>query len=126
MKKSVLIMALLAVAATAGAQRNDLYSSGKNSGKSSASSTQTTTTATASVTRTPATTQQADPVVQAYTTPSIIIDRDPDEYNRRYSYGTSQIQYEDGTFIDDVPTIYIHDTVYVSALLNEDGKNAIL
>ena len=121
MKKSVLIMALLAVAATAGAQRNDLYSSGKNSGKSSASSTQATTTTT-TVTRTPVATQTVDPVVQAYTTPSIIIDRDPDEYNRRYSYGTSQIQYEDGTYIDDVPTIYIHDTIYVATMLGEDRK----
>ena len=114
MKKSVLFMALMAVTMTAGAQRNDLYSSGKNSGKSSSQSTQ----GSAVVTRTPSYTepevtyQQAAPVVK--TTPKIIVDRDPDEYNRRYTYGTSQIQYEDGSILDDVPTVYIHDTIYVS------------
>ena len=113
MKKSVLFMALMAVTMTAGAQRNDLYSSGKNSGKSSSQSTQ----GSAVVTRTPSYTepevtyQQAAPVVK--TTPQIIVDRDPDEYNRRYTYGTSQIQYEDGSILDDVPTVYIHDTIYV-------------
>ena len=106
-------MALMAVTMTAGAQRNDLYSSGKNSGKSSSQSTQ----GSAVVTRTPSYTepevtyQQAAPVVK--TTPQIIVDRDPDEYNRRYTYGTSQIQYEDGSILDDVPTVYIHDTIYV-------------
>ena len=107
MKKSVLFMALMAVTMTAGAQRSDLYSTGRsNTGKSSATAS--------SVTASPV---QADPVQAApvvTTTPKIIVDRDPDEYNRRYTYGTSQIQYEDGTYLDDVPTIYIHDTIYVS------------
>ena len=118
MKKSVLLMALMAVTLTAGAQRNDLYSTGKNNSKSSS---QSTTTKTATVTRTPSYTetktvepaavnQQSVPVVT--TTPKIIVDRDPDEYNRRYTYGTSQIQYEDGSILDDVPTVYVHDTTY--------------
>ena len=122
MKKSVLFMALMAVTVTAGAQRNDLYSSG-NSGKTTSTKT---TTSTAVVTRTPSTvdpveiepvTPKAAPVVT--TTPQIIVDRDPDEYNRRYTYGTSQIQYEDGSILDDVPTVYIHDTVYV----RDDDRN---
>ena len=94
MKKSVLFMALMAVTMTAGAQRNDLYSSGK-SGSSSSSSSATSAT----VTRTPSYTEPAPVVEQAApvvnTTPQIIVDRDPDEYNRRYTYGTSQIMYED-------------------------------
>ena len=118
MKKSVLFIALMAVTMTAGAQRNDLYSTGKSTGKSSGSSASQT----AVVTRTPSYTdpapvQQAAPVVT--TTPQIIVDRDPDEYNRRYTYGTSQIQYEDGSILDDVPTVYIHDTVYV----RDDDRN---
>ena len=111
MKKSVLLIALMAVTVTAGAQRNDLYSSGKKSGQASSSSSSQTQV----VTRTPSysdpVVQQAAPVVT--TAPQIIVDRDPDEYNRRYSYGTSQIQYEDGSILDDVPTVYIHDTIYV-------------
>ena len=127
MKKSVLFMALMAVTVAAGAQRNDLYSSGKN-GKSSS-----TTSASATVTRTPSYTEpaaqepvapveQAAPVVK--TTPQIIVDRDPDEYNRRYTYGTSQIQYEDGSILDDVPTVYIHDTIYVVDP-NNSGKKYV-
>ena len=109
-------MALMAVTMTAGAQRNDLYSTGRsNTGKSSSPSTSQTTT----VTRTPSYTEPAAPVQQEVApaivnTPQIIVDRDPDEYNRRYTYGTSQIQYEDGSIMDDVPTIYIHDTIYVA------------
>ena len=119
MKKSVLLMALMAVTLTAGAQRNDLYSTGKSNSRSSSQST--TQSQSAVITRTPSYTepskvesapvQQAAPVVK--TTPQIIVDRDPDEYNRRYTYGTSQIQYEDGSILDDVPTVYIHDTIYV-------------
>ena len=126
MKKSVLLMALMAVTMTAGAQRNDLYSSGKNSSKSSSQSTSQT----AVVTRTPSYTETATPVQQAApvvtTTPQIIVDRDPDEYNRRYSYGTSQIQYEDGSILDNVPTVYVHDTVYVlgSTQVVNDGSYA--
>ena len=115
MKKSVIILALMAVTMTAGAQRNDLYSSGRNNTQNSSKSSSSNT---AVVTRTPAAApvqtapvQKAAPAVT--TTPQIIVDRDPDEYNRRYSYGTSQIQYEDGTILDDVPTVYVHDTVYV-------------
>ena len=118
-------MALMAVTMTAGAQRNDLYSSGKNNGKTTSSTTSQQTT----VTRTPS---YAEPVAPAEpaatvapvvkTTPQIIVDRDPDEYNRRYTYGTSQIQYEDGTYLDDVPTVYIHDTIYVSTREVSDGS----
>ena len=113
MKKSVLFMALMAVTVTAGAQRNDLYSSSKSEKSSSQSTSQT-----AVVTRTPSTVEPVAAEPQAVapvvtTTPQIIVDRDPDEYNRRYTYGTSQIQYEDGSVLDDVPTVYIHDTVYV-------------
>ena len=111
-------MALMAVTMTAGAQRSDLYSSGRNSGKSSSSSA----TQTSTVTRTPSYVEPSAPVTPVEpvaapvvkTTPQIIVDRDPDEYNRRYTYGTSQIQYEDGSVLDDVPTVYIHDTIYVS------------
>ena len=115
MKKSVLFMALMAVTMTAGAQRNDLYSTGRtNTGNSSSSSTSQTST----VTRTPSYTEpatQVEPVAPVVTTtPQIIVDRDPDEYNRRYTYGTSTIQYEDGSILDDVPTVYIHDTIYVA------------
>ena len=121
MKKSVLFMALMAVTMTAGAQRSDLYSTGRtNTGKSSVTSASTVTTATVPTATVPtATVPTAAPVTQTTTpvlnttTPKIIVDRDPDEYNRRYTYGVSQIQYEDGTYLDDVPTIYIHDTIYV-------------
>ena len=122
MKKSVLFMALMAVTMTAGAQRSDLYSSGKNSGKSSSSSTSQTVTSTPSYYTEPAVqVEEAAPMVT--TTPKIIVDRDPDEYNRRYTYGTSTIQYEDGTYLDDVPTIYIHDTIYVGTREISSGSS---
>ena len=126
MKKSVLFMALMAVTMTAGAQRNDLYSTGRsNTGKSSGTTASQVTT----VTRTPSYVEPAAPVQQEVvpaatvtSTPKIIVDRDPDEYNRRYTYGTSQIQYEDGTYLDDVPTVYIHDTIFVSTREVSDGS----
>ena len=82
MKKSVLFMALMAVTVTAGAQRNDLYSTGKNTGSSSSSSTSqsATITRTPTYTETAPVVEQAAPVVKQ--TPQIIVDRDPDEYKR--------------------------------------------
>lgn len=143
MKKSVLFIALMAVTMTAGAQRNDLYSTGRNK------SNQSSGTETSVITRTPSSTVPAQTVpaqtvqtqtIQAQTvpaqtvpsqaapavttTPKIIVDRDPDEYNRRYTYGTSQIQYEDGSILDDVPTVYIHDTIYVSDEYEKEDRSS--
>ena len=121
-------MALMAVTMTAGAQRSDLYSTGRtNTGKSSSSSTSQTSTVTSTpsyvepVAAEPAVVEPVAPVMT--TTPQIIVDRDPDEYNRRYTYGTSTIQYEDGTYLDDVPTIYIHDTIYVGTREISSGSS---
>lgn len=79
-------MALLAVTVTAGAQRNDLYSSGTKSKTVS-------TTASSSVTRVPV---QADAF-------------DTDNYNRRYTSSYTTSQYEEPEYSN---TVYIHDTVF--------------
>ena len=86
MKKTAIAMALLAVTVTAGAQRNDLYSSGTKSKTVS-------TTASSSVTRVPV---QADAF-------------DTDNYNRRYTSSYTTSQYEEPEYSN---TVYIHDTVF--------------
>lgn len=107
MKRSVLFFALLAVAATAGAQRNDLYSTGKSSKKSVTVSTQSGTPAATvdNVTRVPAGTSGIGTMHTGSNQ-----ERDVDEYNRRYSAGSSSSYSQDY----DGNTVYIHDTVFVN------------
>lgn len=106
MKRSVLFFALLAVAATAGAQRNDLYSTGKSSKKTVTVSTQAQTPAATvnNVTRVPAGSSSVSTMHNGSSQ-----ERDVDEYNRRYSSGNSSSYSQDY----DGNTVYVHDTVFI-------------
>ncbi|MCQ2084318.1 MAG: hypothetical protein MJY58_07490, partial [Bacteroidaceae bacterium] len=106
MKKTVITLALMAVAVTAGAQRNDLYSTGKSKSTAPAVSS-------SSVTRVPvqATSAQAAPVqtVPAQTVQKVSSDDafDVDTYNRRYTPTSTA-----ATESDYSNTVYVHDTVF--------------
>lgn len=88
MKKTAIALALMAVTVTAGAQRNDLYSTG-------AKSKAAPSVASSSVTRVPVQTDAFD----------------IDNYNRRYSsVQAASTNSADAT--DSYNTVYIHDTVF--------------